>query len=57
MQFQVDDFEIDAVRLGDLKMIRIGHDEAGLGDAWFLDKVLIKNPEQTDQNFTFLCGR
>eukprot|EP00794_Sanderia_malayensis_P016965 gene16965-18674_t len=54
---QTDDFQIEAVLLGDLKMIRIGHDAAGLGDAWFLDKVLIANPENVEQKFTFLCDR
>ena len=38
-------------------MIRIGHDESGMGDAWFLDKVIIKDPEKSDNQFTFLCNR
>ena len=54
---QVDEFQIDAIRLGDLKMIRIGHDTSGTGDAWFLDKVIIKDPEENEKQFTFLCNR
>ena len=53
----MDDFQIDAVRLGDLKMIRIGHDCAGSNDAWYLEKVIIKDPEDVEKQFTFLCER
>ena len=38
-------------------MIRIGHDTSGTGDAWFLDKVIIKDPEESEKQFTFLCNR
>ena len=38
-------------------MIRIGHDTSGTGDAWFLDKVIIKDPEEGEKQFTFLCDR
>jgi hypothetical protein len=34
-----DEFQIEAVDLGELKKIRIGHDNSGVGPGWFLEKV------------------
>jgi hypothetical protein len=46
---------IEAMDLGDLTKIRIGHDNKGLGAGWFLDKVVVKNL-RTDDEFVFPCN-
>jgi hypothetical protein len=38
-----DEFEVELVDVGDITKIRIGHDGAGLGSGWFLNKVVIRN--------------
>ncbi|XP_025021880.1 lipoxygenase homology domain-containing protein 1 [Python bivittatus] len=35
-------FKIEAVEVGRIYKIRIGHDGTGLGDGWFLEKIIIK---------------
>lgn len=55
---QADEFVIEAVSLGTLKRMRIGHDGRGGGCGWFLDKVLIREegqPESTSMEFP--CNR
>ena len=37
-----DIFPIEALDIGDIKKVRIGHDGSGLGSAWFLDRVEIE---------------
>jgi len=56
---QSDNFLIETVDLGELQKIRIGHDGSGLGDSWFLDKVIIRASfdEGIDRSWYFLCGR
>lgn len=49
---------IEAVSLGTLRRLRIGHDGRGGGCGWFLDKVLIREegqPESTSVEFP--CNR
>ncbi|NXG12561.1 LOXH1 protein, partial [Sakesphorus luctuosus] len=53
---QTDIFAIEAVHLGHLYKIVIGHNGLGSGNGWFLDKVVIKDPI-TDLDYTFLCHR
>uniref|UniRef100_A0A8C0B9D8 Oxygen-regulated protein 1 n=1 Tax=Buteo japonicus TaxID=224669 RepID=A0A8C0B9D8_9AVES len=53
---QTDIFAVEAVHLGHLYKIVIGHNGLGSGNGWFLDKVVIKDPV-TDLDFTFLCHR
>jgi len=53
---QTDEFGLTLVDLGDLKKIRIGHDDAGFGSSWYLDKIIITN-EKTQQTWYFLCGK
>ncbi|NWV88933.1 LOXH1 protein, partial [Machaerirhynchus nigripectus] len=53
---QTDVFAVEAVHLGRLYKIVIGHNGLGSGNEWFLDKVLIKDP-RTDLYYTFLCHR
>ncbi|KAL5006870.1 hypothetical protein ScPMuIL_015676 [Solemya velum] len=53
---KTDVFDLEAVNIGDLKKIRIGHDNAGGGAAWHLDKVVIDAPS-LGKNWTFPCSR
>lgn len=34
---------METIDVGALTKIRIGHDNSGIGAAWFLDKVIITN--------------
>ncbi|TRY95059.1 hypothetical protein DNTS_004690 [Danionella cerebrum] len=52
----VDEFTIEAVDIGKLKRIRIGHDNAGGSPGWFLDWVEIDAPS-LGQLLRFPCGR
>ncbi|XP_010183716.1 PREDICTED: oxygen-regulated protein 1 [Mesitornis unicolor] len=53
---QTDIFAVEAVHLGHLYKIVIGHNGLGSGNGWFLDKVVIKDPI-TDLDYIFLCHR
>ena len=53
----MDEFLVEAVSLSDLTAIRIGHDGSGSSDGWFLDKVIIQDPEHEEKKFTFICNR
>ena len=35
----MDTFRLEAIDLGELVKLRIGHDNRGVGPGWFLDKV------------------
>uniref|UniRef100_A0AAV2IX71 PLAT domain-containing protein n=1 Tax=Knipowitschia caucasica TaxID=637954 RepID=A0AAV2IX71_KNICA len=53
----IDEFTVEAVDLGQLKKIRIGHDNNGGGSAgWFLDWVDI-DAQSLGQKLRFPCGR
>nr|XP_019938128.1 PREDICTED: lipoxygenase homology domain-containing protein 1 isoform X2 [Paralichthys olivaceus] len=52
-----DEFTVEAVDIGQLKKLRIGHDNCGGGSAgWFLDWVEIDAPS-LGQKLRFPCGR
>uniref|UniRef100_A0A2K6TAQ2 Oxygen-regulated protein 1 n=1 Tax=Saimiri boliviensis boliviensis TaxID=39432 RepID=A0A2K6TAQ2_SAIBB len=53
---QTDTFFLEAVHLGHLCKIVIGHDGLGPGNGWFLDDVVIKDPT-TNYEYTFFCHR
>ncbi|XP_077798945.1 oxygen-regulated protein 1 isoform X2 [Macaca mulatta] len=53
---QTDTFFLEAVHLGDLCKIVIGHDGLGPGNGWFLDDVVIKDPT-TNYEYAFFCHR
>ena len=55
--FQVDEFLIEAVSLINLGKVRVGHDSTGPGSGWFLDKVVIKDPEDSTKEYVFPCNR
>ncbi|XP_030643524.1 lipoxygenase homology domain-containing protein 1 [Chanos chanos] len=52
----VDEFTVEAVDLGELKKLCIGHDNSGGSPGWFLDWVEINAPSQ-GQKLRFPCGR
>ncbi|KAK7479806.1 hypothetical protein BaRGS_00028986, partial [Batillaria attramentaria] len=54
---QVDEFELEAVNLMKLRKIRIGHDGTGRGAGWFLDKVVVKHPDNSKYDTVFECNR
>jgi len=51
-----DSFTLQSPGLGNLKSVRISHDNSGLGAAWFLDKVVVTDAS-TGEAITFPCGR
>ncbi|CAL1540467.1 unnamed protein product [Lymnaea stagnalis] len=52
---QMDEFILELANIGELKKIKIGHDNAGGGGAWFLDKVEIDAPA-LGRAWVFPCG-
>ncbi|XP_076859680.1 lipoxygenase homology domain-containing protein 1 [Brachyhypopomus gauderio] len=55
-QGMIDEFTVEAVDLGELQKLRIGHDNSGGSSGWFLDWVEINAPSQ-GQKLCFPCGR
>ena len=53
----MDEFLIEAVSLKSLEKVRVGHDSSGPGSGWFLDKVVIKDPEDNTKEYVFPCNR
>ncbi|XP_074669791.1 lipoxygenase homology domain-containing protein 1 [Strix aluco] len=53
---KVDDFTVESVDIGDLKKIKIGHDNKGNSTGWFLEWVEIDAPS-LGQCLKFPCGR
>ncbi|XP_054841381.1 oxygen-regulated protein 1 isoform X2 [Eublepharis macularius] len=53
---QADIFSLEAVHLGKLHKIIIGHNGLGSGNGWFLEKIVIKDPI-TNSDYNFLCHR
>ncbi|KAM5314979.1 oxygen-regulated protein 1 isoform 2-T2 [Glossophaga mutica] len=53
---QTDTFSLEAVHLGDLYRIIIGHDGLGPGNGWFLDDIVIRDPT-TNREYAFFCHR
>ncbi|KAM6965464.1 lipoxygenase homology domain-containing protein 1 [Aplochiton taeniatus] len=55
-QGMIEELTVEAVALGDLKKLHIGHDNSGGSAGWFLDWVEIDAPSQ-GQRLRFPCGR
>lgn len=51
-----DQFSVEAVDLGELVKLRIGHDGSGFGSGWFLENVVIIN-EKVNQQWVFNCNK
>lgn len=55
---QLDEFIVEAVAIGQIRRVRIGHDGKGGGCGWFLDKVIVREEGQTGDNAVeFPCNR
>lgn len=54
---QMDEFDLEAVNLMKLRKIRIGHDGRGAGAGWFLDKVVVRHPQEAKYDTVFECNR
>lgn len=54
---QTDTFHIEAVNLGKLEKILIGHDGSGAGAGWKLEKVTVKENEEAKEKYVFLYGK
>uniref|UniRef100_A0A3Q3FTN1 Lipoxygenase homology PLAT domains 1b n=1 Tax=Labrus bergylta TaxID=56723 RepID=A0A3Q3FTN1_9LABR len=52
----INEFTVEAVDLGELVKLRIGHDNSGGSSGWFLDWVEVDAPSQ-GQRLRFPCGR
>ncbi|MGH0147358.1 UNVERIFIED_CONTAM: hypothetical protein FKN15_010686 [Acipenser sinensis] len=53
---QTDIFTLEAVNLGSLRKVVIGHNGLGQGNGWFLEKVVLIDSWK-DMEYTFLCNR
>lgn len=55
---QADEFLVEAVTLGQIRRVRIGHDGRGGGCGWFLDKVMVREEGQPEaSSIEFPCFR
>ncbi|EDQ93112.1 uncharacterized protein MONBRDRAFT_31037 [Monosiga brevicollis MX1] len=52
----VDEFDIDAVTLGDINKVKVWHDNAGLGAAWYLEKIEVVDTAD-DKTYIFPCAQ
>ncbi|KAE8285273.1 Lipoxygenase-like proteiny domain-containing protein 1 [Larimichthys crocea] len=55
-QGMIDEFTVEAVDIGPLRKVRIGHDNHGGASGWFVDWVEIDAPS-LGQKLRFPCGR
>ncbi|XP_060927887.1 lipoxygenase homology domain-containing protein 1 [Limanda limanda] len=54
----LDEFIVEAVAIGQIRRVRIGHDGKGGGCGWFLDKVIVREEGQAEaQAAEFPCNR
>ncbi|XP_015685655.1 lipoxygenase homology domain-containing protein 1-like, partial [Protobothrops mucrosquamatus] len=56
MKGQTNTFSLEAVHLGHLCKIVIGHNGLGSGNGWFLEKIVVQDPI-TNSDYIFLCYR
>ena len=53
---QTDEFVLEALDLGELSRLEIGHDNSGFRPGWMLDRVVITS-QATNKRWTFPCGQ
>lgn len=54
----MDEFLVEAVSIGQIRRLRIGHNGKGGGCGWFLDKVVVREEGQAEaQAVEFPCNR
>jgi hypothetical protein len=51
---ETNSFQVEAVDMGELKKIIIGHDNSGLGPGWFLEKVRFIPVQKSPLKFQIL---
>jgi hypothetical protein len=54
---RIDTFGIEAIDIGELTKITIGHDGSGFGSGWFLDNVVVRDQTLRNKDYKFQCGR
>ncbi|KAH3764217.1 hypothetical protein Pelo_3920 [Pelomyxa schiedti] len=50
-------FGVECDYLGELKSLKIWHDDSGISAGWFLDKVIIEEEVAHGKKWWFLCGQ
>ena len=53
----MDVFTIEAVDMINLTKVMVGHEGEGHGKSWFLDKVIVKESTDAEQQYVFMCER
>ncbi|XP_053323874.1 lipoxygenase homology domain-containing protein 1-like [Spea bombifrons] len=53
---QTDTFTLEAVHLGSLHTVIVGHDGLGTGNGWYLEKIIVYDPVK-DKEYAFFCHR
>ena len=53
---RTDVFKLESFDIGEVQKIRIGHDNAGVGAAWYLKDVKVEE-EETKKSWRFMCNR
>ena len=43
--------------MGDIKKITVGHDGKGVGSGWFLEKIVVIDPIDSEESTMFECNR
>jgi len=55
-QNKTDMFQIEMQDIGQIKAVRIRHDDSGAFSGWYLDKIVIHNNAQPGNEWTFPCN-
>ena len=53
----MDVFTIEAVDMINLTKVMVGREGEGHGKGWFLDKVIVKESTDAQQQYVFMCER
>ena len=51
----MDMFYVEAVSLGRLKYVQVGHDGDGYGSGFYLDKIFIRESDYAPTEYVFMC--
>lgn len=53
---KTDEFHIRSPSVGEIKLIRVGHDGSGWFPSWFLSRVIVKE-DLTNKSWVFVCNK
>lgn len=53
---QKDVFSLEAVDLGPLEKVIVGHNGSGIGSGWYLEKLIVKDTT-TNEEMLFPCNK